>query len=240
MDPGDILQRLADRYSQCRSYSDSGMASFNTVQNKQERIDFRTRFIRPDYFCFEWQDYGPRRGKSEEFSMIWSNTKEIVRSSPHGLEQVENLRMAIAGATGSSAGAAHIVSSLLFDEVRSNSKNILNLVELEVLREEVLEGQNAYVLRGSLFKKGDHLLWVSTNDFSLVRVLQDKSRTAAESKSEHEAFLANKELMARLSERGIAPPLEMQHADCRYCTDYTYSNLSFDASISPLPRPTSI
>jgi hypothetical protein len=145
--------------------------------------------------------------------------------------------MGIAGATGSSAGAAHIVPALLMDEVRVNSKSLLGLADLELLRQEPLEDQNCYVLQGSLFKKGDHLLWISTDDFSLCRIFQDKSLTDEESKTSYDALQANDELVARLSARGIAPPPEMKHVDRRYCTDFRYTNLSFDAPVSQLPHP---
>jgi hypothetical protein len=49
-DPTAILRRVNETYSQCRSYSDSGFAIFDDVQQNKERIEFRTLFVRPDYF----------------------------------------------------------------------------------------------------------------------------------------------------------------------------------------------
>jgi|GEM_PF-1368687 len=240
MDPTDILQGVAERYSQCRSYVDSGLAEFDDMNQKRERIEFKTEFVRPDYIRFEWQDYGPRRGKSERFSMLWSNgEKHIMRlnnNKPSFADQ-PSLGMAVAGATGCSAGAAHIVPALLLDELRTDCKHLLLLTDLEVLPEEPLDGLNCYVLKGSLLKAGDHVLWISKNDFCLRRVRSDRSSTAEESERQHKALTANIDLMTRLTERGIAPPKEMTHRDRSAVLEYFYTNVSFDGSIARSLQP---
>jgi hypothetical protein len=243
MKPTEILHRVRERYSQCRSYSDSGIVEFDDVDQKRESIEFRTEFLSPDYLCFEWQDYGPRRGKSEHFSTLWSNgAKTIVRrdTSKVTVEEQPNLGLAIAGATGCSAGAAHIVPALLMEPLRTDCKHLLLLTHLKLLREEHLNEHNCYVLKGSLFKEDDHILWVSTSDFGLRRVRNDQSRTAEQSEREINAITENADLMARLKERGIAPPTEMKHTERRIVTEYIYNDIFFDNSIVRAPQPVAI
>lgn len=237
MEPSQILQNLADKYARCRAYSDCGIVDFDDVKGNKEQIEFKTHFIRPKYFSFEWQDYGPRRGKSTDFSVLWSMNNETVTQYQWGVEEKQILRMAIAGATGCSAGSAHIVPALLLEEIRQESKHLLQLTDLELLQNEELHEKDCYVLKGSIFKHHDHTLWISARDFELIRVYVDKSWTAEESEREHNALLANTDLMAQLTEKGIAPPTKMKHKDTRFVTLYTYREVCFDQPIQPLPDP---
>jgi hypothetical protein len=240
MNPIEIMRQVSEKYSECHSYSDSGLAEFDDVHQQREQIAFRTEFIRPDYLRFEWQDYGPRRGKSERFSTVWaSGNKTLVRrdTSKVIVEEQPSLALAIAGATGCSAGAAHKVPSLLLDELRTDCKHMLLLTDLELCDQILEDEQQCYVLKGSLFKKGDHILWISTSDFSLRRIRIVQSRTAEESERELKAITGNAELMARLTELGIAPPKEMKPKDRRSVTEYIYSDICFDGLISRAPQP---
>jgi len=172
--------------------------------------------------------------------MLWANgAKTLLRwdTSKVSIEEQPNLGLAIAAATGCSAGAAHIVPALLMEQLRTDCKHLLLLTDLEVVREEHLDEHNCYVLKGSLFKEGDHVLWASTSDFGLRRVRNDRSRTAEESEREINAITGNADLMARLTERGIAPPTEMKHTDRRLVTEYIYNDISFDNSIVRAPPP---
>jgi hypothetical protein len=240
MKPTEILHLVGKKYSECHSYSDSGFVDFDDVHQQRQQIEFRTAFIRPDYLKFEWQDYGPRRGKSERFSTVWSSgNKTLMRwdTSKVLVEEEPSLRLAIAGATGCSAGAAHIVPALLIDELRTDCKHLLLLTDVE-LSEQVLEGnQKCYVLKGSLFKNGDHTLWISTSHFGLRRIRIDQSRTIEESSKELEAITGNVELMARLAERGIAPPKEIKPRAMRMVTEYIFTEVSFEGSITRSPQP---
>jgi len=236
----EIFERVRETYLKCSSYADCGVVEFDDGPQKKQHIEFKTEFIRPDYFTFEWQDYGPRRGKSEGFSSLWSyGAKTILRLDTNKVveEEQTNLRLAIAGATGCSAGAAHIVPPLLLDELQVNSRHLFQLTDLSIVRQEVLEAVQCYVLRGSLFKDGDHLLWVSAADFHLVRVHSNKAWTAEESKNEHDALISNKELFAKLVEKGIAPPAEIKHRDGHFVTEYTYKSVLLNAAIDRLPQP---
>lgn len=239
MTPEEVLSRLAEKYAKCRSYSDSGVVEFDDVRGNREQLRFRTEFVRPDYFRFEWQDYGPNRGKSESFSTVWSNgDTHFVLFDWKNMELVsqQSLQLAIAAATGCSAGAAHVVPALLLNELRIDCKHLLQLTDLEMTQED-LGDNHFYVLKGSLFRKDDHILWVMASDFSLRRVTEDHSKTAAEAEESFKAVINNKELMTQLTEHGIAPPRNRSFAERHDVSEYIYSDLSFDASILRLPEP---
>src|SRR5277367_3238730 len=151
----------------------------------------RAHLIWPEYYTFEWQDYGPRRGKSEDFSLLWSNAGETYVRHRWGLEREESLRLAVSGATGCSAGAAGIIPPLLLPSMRVNCRNILELTVLQLLRNETFESDECYVLQGSLQKKGDHILWVSTQNDSIRHIYDDRSWTAEESRRDHEKMVTD-------------------------------------------------
>jgi hypothetical protein len=212
MKPEEILEQCGVRYEQCRTYSDSGFVDFEAKFGK-ERIEFRTLFRRPDYYSFEWQDYGPRRGKSEEFSTLWSQEGETVTLYRWGLEVEDNLRLAIAGVTGCSAGVASIVSSLLMREMRADTKHLLELTDLQLLRMEDLDGDECYVLGGSLWAGGDHKLWISTSNLGVRRVHSDRSPSVQEIIKKHN--LENRQ----------------------FVLEFNFNNVRFDETIVPLSRP---
>jgi hypothetical protein len=240
--PTEILRHVNERYSQCSSYSDSGYVLFDDVHQEKERLAFRTEFVRPDYFCFEWQDYGPRRGKSERFSTLWSSgDKTLMRrdTSKVTVEEQPSLELAIACATGCSAAAANTVPPLLIAELRA-SKHLFLLTDLELIGQEVVDEHPCYVLKGSLFQKGDHVLLISKSDYSLRRVTSDKSQTAEGSEKMFKEITGNADLMAKLVDRGIAPPTEMKHKARRFVTEYVYTDVSFDGSIVRAPQPVAV
>jgi hypothetical protein len=190
---------------------------------------------------FQWQDYGPRRGKTQHFSTLWSNQgKTIIRwfTNAVELEEPSSLNLAIAGATGCSAGAAHIVPTLLMSDLKADAKSLFQLTDPLSLANEVIDDQECYVIKGSLFKEHDHILWVSAQDLSLLRIRRDVSSSAEDSRKEHEAVMANKELLALLSERGIVPKEDMKHADTISFTEYNYRGVSFDEPITRMFQPT--
>jgi hypothetical protein len=239
LNPENILARIADRYLNCRTYSDCGVVDFETVEGKPGSLEFRTQFIRPEYYSFEWQDYGPRRGKSEDFALLWSSAGETYVRHRWGLEREESLGLAVAGATGCSSGVASIIPPLLLPSLRVNCRNLLELVDLQLLRNETFESEECHVLQGCLQKKGDHILWVSTRNDSIRHIFDDRSWTADESRRDHEKMIADTKLMAELAEKGLTPPLNMEHTDKRFVLEFTFRDIHFDAPIEPRPRPTS-
>lgn len=239
-----ILDRLAEKYAQCSTYSDRGVVDFDGSAGNKEQLLFRTLFARPNYFSFEWQDYGPARGKSKDFSILWSKDRKTktlyLRAYERDFDIPRTLQFAIAGATGCSAGAAHRIASLLREDVRENTKNLLQLTELELIREEKLLDQECYVIAGSLSKYHDYTLWISINDFSLLRIYEVCYTTAKEWKERFKEIRANQELMAKLAEKGIAPPGESADRDTIHRNQYTYLEVSFDKPVKELPEPMNV
>ena len=118
----DILHATHAKYATMRSYQDRGvvLTKFPSEPEADETA-FATFFRRPDRFRFDWTTHHPYSGLRHlrTHRVIWSDgTGAFLYSDRDGaIEPQESLRMAIAGATGVSSGAAHTVSPLLMSDV---------------------------------------------------------------------------------------------------------------------------
>jgi hypothetical protein len=238
VNPKEILHHVTELYLGCRSYSDCGMVEFEDLDKTEQQLQFRTEFIRPDYLKFEWQDYGPRRGLSEQFSLLWSDeNKTILRRNRGTIENEPSLQLAIAGATGCSAGAACIVPTLLMTEIGADFRQLLQLSDIQLQGNEIIEGKDCYVLHGSSKANYNHILWISTHDFSLRRIHTESYSTAKESKEAYDALMENKEFAAILVQQGLSSPEDGKYSDRQFVTTYTYRDVSFDLPIARMPQP---
>jgi hypothetical protein len=168
----EILNRLVDRYSSCRSYSDEGRVDFLDAYGHQEQIRFRTKFAAPNLLRFEWQDYGPRRGKSSEFStlLIRENTATVHYTwdpeVSHG-----TISMAISGVTGCSAAAASIVLPLLCERDSHDPRghHLFEITAPTVAGPEMVDGSRCHSVTGKWFNGDEITLWIDASDYSLKR-----------------------------------------------------------------------
>lgn len=241
MDADEIIQKVEQKYSTCLSYRDRGLAFFNVPNGEKDVLQFRTLFKRPDHLVFQWQDFGPRRGKSEEFSTLWSLAGETWRrwitKSGVSTEKMESLSLAQAGAVGCSAGAAGIAVSALMPELRDSFERLLGLDNFQIDGSEIIGHDVCHIIKASGRRNRNNYLWISTKDFSIKKFLCDMSRTAAEQEVEMKEIFANKELMKMMTEKGIAPPNNMQYRDISMQTEYQFPEIAFDEEFDAQPRP---
>ena len=112
-----IVRQMAIRYSTALSYQDAGSVETKYLKSgasSVETILFKTYFMRPRFFRFEWSTL---RGHStkESNAVICNNNKTIVYSAPDRFDAKDDLSFGIAAATGVSRGAAHTIPSLLIE-----------------------------------------------------------------------------------------------------------------------------
>ena len=73
--------------------------------------------------------------------------------------------MAVAGATGISAGSAHTIGALLIPEV--GGFRFHDLEEISLVREDLFEGARCIVVGGTHPRSGEVLLWIEPDNFWL-------------------------------------------------------------------------
>jgi outer membrane lipoprotein-sorting protein len=138
-----ILQKSGDKYAAVSSYQDSGTVEVtsNGEQKPTKRVHFKTYFMRPDLFRFEWID--DSTGELTN-NIIWLNGKEVsVYQAPNVLKRGEAL--GLVAATVQSEGAAQSIPRLL---THVGGFALTELDELSLEREEQFDGAPCYVIKG--------------------------------------------------------------------------------------------
>lgn len=122
MNEQKIIQQLSLIYSFCRSYEDQGQLETitdpGTGSERHEHVAFRTAFVRPMLFRFEWRRLDPFTGKPDDTETIWcdGHTAYSRNRFELGVQEYESLEHALATAT---SVWAHVVSSLLMPDILS-------------------------------------------------------------------------------------------------------------------------
>jgi hypothetical protein len=172
----EIIRRMAQVYAECRTYEDTGSVKTVFIEDDRRRTvikPFSTAYVRPDRFRFEFLD---RQGEEE-----WD--RYIVHSDPTGtrtwwdvrpgVENEEDLSLAIAGATGVSSGSAGEIATLLLPGAIWGCP-VTALKGWKLLEERECDGGTCYRVEGG--RQGEHprVLWIGKNDL-LLRKIEERT-----------------------------------------------------------------
>lgn len=210
----NILARVVETYATFHSYSDSG--TVDSADSPGLPIEFQTDFKRPLYFRFSWLSWHPKFGKTrpaKETRILSDGTKFI--TSFHGeLEAAERFSLLVAGATGISKGAVHIILSVLCPQslgLHSPWHEMCDVRRLDDqaidLPEESGSFRNCYHIRGTSRAVDDTDVWVEKDTF-IVRRIKETSVITEQQCEEMRDFAQRPdqvEMMVRaLKKEGIA------------------------------------
>lgn len=145
----DIVKAASVAYTRCRTYVDAG-----SVQTLIRRADgetdrftscrFKTAFVRPDRFRFEFSIQLPNRTEWNRCLIVMKGAEVLsCWDWRPGVERPESLAMAIAGATGVSESAAWQIPALLMPD-RVSSRPMVEWGELTRLEDAVLDGVTCF------------------------------------------------------------------------------------------------
>jgi outer membrane lipoprotein-sorting protein len=172
----EVLDRMAKAYAGCKSYHDSGVVTTVFVRaagNFTEEKPFTTAFVRPDRFRFEYIDKG--RGGDERRYIVWRKGKEVQTwwDLRPGVEKPKSLGLALAGATGVSAGSAHVVPALLLPK-EVGGRRLTDIREATRVEDAKLGKTMCFCIEG---KYGDSptTLWIDQKT-SLVRRIDEQTK----------------------------------------------------------------
>ncbi len=191
----DLVERVAKRYSSCRTYQDDGW-----TEGSLGRLEFKTSFVRPRRFRFNWQFCN---GVNDDLQVNQISSDGLTAYEHyHGRskEVCENINRAVAGATGVSQGTVHTLAKLLMPELISGAS--LFGLSFDAFNTEVVYDQLCYHLCS--VPQNDHIprveLWI-TPDMALKRYRVEIATRAAlneESVAEVVNKITSAELKARL------------------------------------------
>jgi hypothetical protein len=165
----EILDLAARAYTDCNTYRDSGSVTMSPalaggvmVKNR-----FRTAFVRPDRFRFEFSNentdnFEPLR------AVVWRQGSDVrFWWSLRGEERMSSLNDALASGTGISLGAAHWVPSLLLPS-EVTGRRLLDLKDAQRLPSEPCGTAVCLRLEGRLADRKVSL-WLDSASFLLIR-----------------------------------------------------------------------
>jgi hypothetical protein len=167
--PADkLLSDVIENYRTTKSYRDHGTVIGYKDDGVTEdyRFEFKTAFVRPARFRFEWSEPWPRAGWPRR--VVWSNGGETWtwwerRRAKDEERRDADLDMAIAGATGISRASAHTIPAILmFGEISGRTLNDLAGTRVEC--EDVVNERAVWVITGVFA------------DYIPMRVFVDKER----------------------------------------------------------------
>ena len=196
-----IFDKMVTTYVTCKSYRDSGAVTNDTgPQTTGERfprhvgvITFRTAFVRPDQFRFEYDDPTP-----EKPYIIWAKAGEVrtwwyIRP---GVETPPSLADAVAGATGVSGASSHTIPTLLLPDLpdRIKRRKLTSMTDLTRLPDEALDNAPCFKLEGKVSNQPT-TLWLEKATYLITRI--DRKMTAARVNTTVYQPEVNKEIPAK-------------------------------------------
>jgi hypothetical protein len=146
MTPEQILAAMAEAYARCVSYRDSGRVVARVLLDGSHGGEgvrpFRTAFVRPDRFRFEFSLASCRYiawAGEEEVRMWWGGQP--------GVQRPESLGQALAGASAVSGSSSHAIPALLLPD-RAIGPRLTDLAELAPLPGGQIGGVACHRLQG--------------------------------------------------------------------------------------------
>ncbi len=110
MNGEEIFERTAQKYADCRTYSDSGR-----IENNLGVMTFKTFFVRPNLFRFEFSHESEEQGKS---GTIWSDGNEFFTSYNNELNHVpcDNISSLLVEIGLAAQSASYLVPMMLMPD----------------------------------------------------------------------------------------------------------------------------
>jgi len=165
-----ILSRMAEVYSKCNSYRDTGTAKGN-LKSFSIELQFKTVFTRPDRFRYEYLDKDKMPDGRDNRFIIWRKGSEVAHwwSIEPQRKMPESLSAAIASATGVSLQTAHTIPALLFSKDEIKGRRITDMTEVTRLEDATLEGVECSRVKGRL-ASFNTVIWVDKGTFLIRRI----------------------------------------------------------------------
>ena len=171
MSAQEIINRMAEVYASCRTYSDEGevRTAYVSMQSMEPtRQPFFTAFARPSSFRFEFSRRSGKEGldrfigwKDGEVEKFWSPP------NPDGGEAP--LEGTLLGFGALSSGAALTIPSLLLPDLFRGTSVLTSLDELSLAGEDTVDGRKTFKVEGK-FQGQMVKLWIGQPDFLVVKI----------------------------------------------------------------------
>ena len=166
-----ILARLASTYSRCKSYRDKGVVRIVYLESGGRRVEerpFRTAFVRPDRFRFEYQETGLLGAKRRYIVWRLGSHVQTWWDVRPGIEEKASLGSALGAATGVSGGSSHAIPALLMPgEVEG--RRLTDMTDVKRLADAEAAGASCFRVEGT-YANLPRTVWVDKKTFLVRRI----------------------------------------------------------------------
>src|ERR1700687_3869584 len=171
MSAQEIINRRAEVYASCRTYSDEG--EVRTVYLRIPRLEpmhqpFSTALVRPASFRFE---FSRRRGKEGWDRYIGWKEGEVEKAwwPAHPNGEQSPLEGPLNGFGSLSNGAALTIPSLLLPDLFRGGSIVTSLGELTLAGEDKVEGRKTFRIEAT-FQGTPVKLWIDQREFLVLKI----------------------------------------------------------------------
>lgn len=166
-DANEILRKVAAVYAGCRSYADEGSVKMEVRGVSSRTYHFRTAFVRPNSFRFDFYFQG--RTPNRSAWIVWQNG-ELIKTSPAGIEFSEpTFEKVLRRMTPISAGSSVITPQLLLPDLFRNSDLMSLSSDLKVTGEEKINGRQAFRIEGTLWFQPVKF-WIDKSEYLILKI----------------------------------------------------------------------
>ena len=167
----ELISRMAQVYRTCASYRDTGVVRivyFEKFGKRTEERPFKTAFVRPGAFRFEYTETTFVGGKRRY--IVWQGGREVKTwwDVKPGVGTPSSLDMALGGATGVSGGSAHTVPRLLLPEAVSG-RSLGDMKDVKRLGDAPC-GEGTCARLSGIYADSRRTVWVDLKSLLIRRV----------------------------------------------------------------------
>jgi VWFA-related protein len=147
----EILAKVTAVYAGCRTYSDEGTTNTETSGIRGRHSYFRSAFVRPGNFRFQFWFGSEKPGISNPW-VVWKNGDMVQTQGAPLSAGAKNLRFdtALLRMAGFSAGTSVVVPQLLLPDAFRAVQLFSLIVDAQVAGEEKINGRQAFRIEGTL------------------------------------------------------------------------------------------
>ena len=166
----EVLVRAVKKYANVTTYRDSGVVRIVYIEGwgrRTEERPFKTAFVRPDKFRFEYTETHPL-GRVTRY-VVWQRGPDVRKwwDVKPKVETLPSLDAGLAGATGVSGGAAHTIPRLLLPG-SVTGRSVGDMTQVERLSDAECGGDTCARVVG-IYAGSKRTLWISLRSFLLRR-----------------------------------------------------------------------
>ncbi len=157
---------MAAVYAGSRSYADEGSVKIGMRGLPSSTYHFRTAFVRPNSFRFDFYVQGRAPNKSSWIA--WKNG-DLIKTSPAGINLNElAFDAALMRMAPFSAGSSVTIPQLLLPDLFRNSDLLSLTSHLKIAGEDKIDGRKAFRIEGTLW--GTVKFWIDKSDYLILKI----------------------------------------------------------------------